>query len=194
MRYLYFILIFTLLVSCQKEKTHNHKKTVSKSALKINDSLSYTIEFIKKEGRKYGAYYSARAGLEQHDFNKTIGFLKGYDPAKIYGIILFFEVDLYQKEIPEITETKAYLIYYADKDNYLTADYINPIAGIKESYRVRTTWCDVIEHYLFNSGIKNKHTATIIVNKSLDPSKVKTVRKSEDETYKRYVNHNNSSL
>ena len=200
MRYLYLILICFLLASCQKEKTYTSKETTAggpekTSTLKINDSLSYTIKYIRnKEDHRYGSYSTGIVQLKQNEFNKAAGFLKDYDLSKIYQVILFFETDLYQKEIPVIAEAKAYLIYYADKENYLTADYINPSANSKESYRVREAWCDVVSHYLFNSGIKNKHVGIGITNETFDTSKTKTINKNEDETYKRYVNHNNSSL
>lgn len=195
MRYLYLILICTFLISCKKEKSSclSYDEAVAQgriekktSDLKINDSLTYTLHHVLDKEATKGPYCFGLLELQQDEFNKAADFLKGYDYAKVVEILLYFEgTDLCQKEIPEIKDVKAYMVYYADKENYLTADYINPAMGIKESSRVSDIWGSVGLHYLFASGIKNKHAAISIRNTTFDIPKTKMVKKNEDLLYRK---------
>jgi hypothetical protein len=149
-KYIYLILLCSCFISCSKEKPLHlsyeeqvaqgliEKKT---SSIKINDSLSYTLKFVREKEYEGRSCCAGLLELEQDGFNTAAGFLKGYDYTKIYEVILFFEdIDLCEGGIPAVKDAKGYLVYYSDKESYLTADYINPFAGTKESYRVRDTF------------------------------------------------------
>lgn len=193
MKYIYLFVMCSLLASCKEEKSClSYDEAVAQgvidkktSSIKINDTLSYTLKFVMdKENGKHGYYCTGLLELQQYDFNKAAGFLKDYDYTKIAQLIVFFEdTDLCKGEIPAMKDVKAYMVYYVDKDNYLTTDYYAPHKKT-ETYRVSDIWGGVVVNQLFESGIKNLPSVIVVDNMSFDISKTKMIKKNQDQLFK----------
>jgi hypothetical protein len=197
MKHIYLIVLFFLLIACNKKSAcMPYGETIKKGLRErkttnfaINDSLIYELDYVRYSNYNHKIPYCyGHLELKQSNFQKTVmNIIEGYDLSKVFMVkLLCNNKNICNNEQLTVTDIKSFIVYYLDEKNNALIDYTDTTKNIKETYPISNHSSAVSSYFLFKrSEIKDQPSLVCIQNSEFNIHKAVLIDEDEDTLYKK---------